>query len=135
VGAQRPAATIAQTYIKRKIQLLDMLHKTIAKAYMMYNTPSVFCLISNTASGSWPPARALEKMVSRDSFGMAFLRVWLRAATLFAMVIWLIMLSSETDVSIGAIVVDWLDYTEDFAEESGNQKNVSCCRPPQRVGN
>jgi hypothetical protein len=38
--------------------------------------------------------------------------VWLRAATLFAMVIWLIMLSSETDVSLGAIVVDWLDYTE-----------------------
>jgi hypothetical protein len=62
--------------------------------------------MSNTASGSWPPARALERMVSRDSFGMAFRRVWLRTAALFAMVIWLKMLSSETDVSLGATVVD-----------------------------
>lgn len=106
VAARRLAVTIAQTFDDTLVSEPSTNHNI--KIHMMYNTPSVFCLMSSTPSGSCPPARALERMVSRDSFGMVLRRLWLSVTALVAVVIWLIILSSETDPSPGAMVTSWL---------------------------
>ena len=50
--------------------------------------------------GSWVPGRALARMVLCDSLGRPLRRVWLRAAGLLAVVIWLIMVSRDNKAMI-----------------------------------
>ena len=65
----------------------------------------MFSLRSRTDKGSWPLARALERIVSRDSFGSAFRRVWFKAIRLLDVVIWLRIPSRDS--LAGAILQIW----------------------------
>lgn len=92
IQARRPCRPISQIF-----------GLSVDVAHMIYRTPKVFCRMSSTDKGSWPLAKGLDRIVSLDSLGRPFFRVWFRAPRLFVVVISLRMRSSERESGAMAV--------------------------------